>query len=159
MKTIGNNQKKRGYFTDLYNQIKKGDSFDLNSIENEELIAIAAFLLKGEGYDNLKMYLQMNEQSDQHLVFALWGTLCGYMEMNRDNLIDVLSKENYISIDKCLFNTTYAKLQYSVIQQDEKDNTFQKPLKNNNSVTELGKEIQDVLDDHPRIKIPKADIN
>ena len=150
--------KERGYFTDLYNQIKKGDSFDLNSIENEELIAIAAFLLKGEGYDNLKMYLQMNEQSDQHLVFALWGTLCGYMEMNRDNLIDVLSKENYISIDKCLFNTTYAKLQYSVIQQDEKDNTFQKPLKNNNSVTELGKEIQDVLDDHPRIKIPKADI-
>ena len=25
-------------------------------------------------------------------------------------------------------------------------------------LTELGKEIQDVLDDHPRIKIPKADI-
>lgn len=152
-----NQSDEKKYFAGLYYQIKKGDPFDLNSIENEELIAIAAFLLKGESYDGLEMYLKMNEQSNLHLVFALWGVLCGYMEMNRDNLKDVLSKENYQSIDKCLFIPASTEIQRSAAEQDEKDNAPKEPLKKGNSVTDLKKEIRDVLDNHPKIKIPEAD--
>ena len=80
--------------------------------------------------------------------------------MNRDNLTDyILTKKNYQAIDKCLFSPAYTEIQCSADLEDEKDNTSKELLKNGNSVTDLEKEIQDVLDRHPRIKstISEAD--
>ena len=85
----------RPYFNNLYAHIRNiGVAFNIKAIDNLEMSAIAAFLLKGHSIDGFLVYLKMNEFSDYTSPLIFWGALSGYMEMNRE----VLPK-NILTID------------------------------------------------------------
>lgn len=82
------------YINNLYLSITKTNvPFKLDSINNEELKAIAAFVLKGHDFSIYREYLKMNEVEDYRYYLAIWGALCGYMEMNKDVLKYILSEK------------------------------------------------------------------
>lgn len=85
-------------------------SFNLNGIDNVELKSIAAFILRGQSFKDCIAYLRINEIEDYRFVLSLWGCLCGYMEMNRDVLSNVLTMSNYELIYKKIFGTGLAKI-------------------------------------------------
>lgn len=99
------NKNVRTYVNNLYSHIQNiGYPFNIHSIESAELLAIAAFLLRGQNIDNYLTFLKMNEISDYCCPLVLWGASCGYMEMNKDILSDVLSIDNYKDIYRHLFS-------------------------------------------------------
>lgn len=84
--------------------------FDINSINNEELKAIACFILRGHSFSDLTALLKLNAIEDYRASLVLWGTLCGYYGMNRDSLQLVLSDENYKKVYKKLFGKELGKI-------------------------------------------------
>ncbi len=54
---------------------------------------LAAFVLKGEDFEELKDYLEANAVEDCRYAFALWGALTGYVSISRKVL-------NVFSVDK-----------------------------------------------------------
>lgn len=87
----------RTYFGDLFRHIKDpGKEFNLKGIDNEELISIAVFLLRGESYKGLTSYIKLNELCDYRNIFFLWGALCGYMEMDRN-----IFPANILTLEVC----------------------------------------------------------
>lgn len=94
----------RNYINNLHAHIEDtGVPFDINSINNEELKAIACFILRGHSFSDLTTLLKLNAIEDYRASLVLWGTLCGYYGMNRDSLQLVLSGENYKKVYKKLF--------------------------------------------------------
>ena len=89
----------RLYINQLFKNISDFEPFDLNSIDNDELKAIAAFLLKGEDYDALIRYLEDNSAADYRLVLCLWGALEGYASIHKKLLSSVLSAENVCQVN------------------------------------------------------------
>ncbi len=93
----------RQYALHLYNSIKDHrSSFLLNNATElkygVEFMAIAAFIWRGDGIDGYLKYLLKNEVADYSMPLALWGALCGYMEMNRDFLSEFLTEEIYDNV-------------------------------------------------------------
>lgn len=103
--------KEKAYVNSLYAFINDpACSFNLNSIENIELKSIAAFILRGHSYKDCITYLRINEIEDYRFVLSLWGCLCGYMEMSKDALANVLTMSNYELIYKKIFGTGLAEI-------------------------------------------------
>lgn len=99
-----NTSVERSYINSLHTHIDDpGVPFDINSINNKELKAIACFILRGHSFSDLTTLLKQNAIEDYRASFVLWGTLCGYYGMNRDSLQLVLSDENYEEVYKKLF--------------------------------------------------------
>lgn len=110
----------RQYFNGLYNHIKNfGVSFDVKAIDNAEMSAIAAFLLRGHRIDNYLVYLKMNEFSDYCCPLMLWGALCGYMEMNRDVLSEVLTIDTY----EIVYHNLFSNKMYKAVWEQPKNNS------------------------------------
>ena len=118
------NSLEKRYVNELYafieNPIKP---FCLININNLELKAFAAFLIKGHSLNDCLLYLKMNEIEDYRYVLALWGSLCGYMEMNREYISDVLSIEYYKQIYKKIFghDMFIASWEENVLQESNED--------------------------------------
>lgn len=101
----------RNYINNLHAHIENtGVPFDINSINNEELKAIACFILRGHSFSDLTTLLKLNAIEDYRASLVLWGTLCGYYDMNRDSLQLVLSGENYEEVYKKLFGKELGKI-------------------------------------------------
>lgn len=94
--------KERLYINQLYKNIADFEPFRLNSIENDELKAIAAFLLKGEDFDALIRYLEDNGTANYRLVLCLWGALEGYASIHKLLLAPVLSADNVCRVNSLL---------------------------------------------------------
>ena len=107
----------RTYVNNLYSHIQDiGVPFNLHSNNNTELLAIAAFLLRGHNIENYLTYLKMNEISDYSCPLMLWGALCGYMEMNRDILSGVLSIDSYKDVYQHLLKIDMFKAEWENIE-------------------------------------------
>lgn len=118
------NEKIRTYVNNLYSHIQNIETpFNLHSIEQKELLAIAAFLLRGNDIDNYLTYLKMKEISDYGYPLMLWGALCGYMEMNKEVLSDVLNTEYYEEIYRCLFKMEMFKAEWKNIDTPQNDDS------------------------------------
>lgn len=116
------NKNVRTYVNNLYSHIQNiGFPFNIHSIENSELLAIAAFLLRGQNIDNYLTFLKMNEISDYCCPLMLWGVSCGYMEMNKDILSDILNMEYYEEIYRCLFKIDMFKAEWKEIKNEIKE--------------------------------------
>lgn len=116
------NKNVRTYVNNLYSHIQNiGFPFNIHSIENAELLAIAAFLLRGQNVENYLTFLKMNEISDYSCPLMLWGASCGYMEMNKDVLSDVLNTEYYEEIYRCLFKIDMFKAEWKEIKNEIKE--------------------------------------
>lgn len=101
----------RNYINNLHAHIEDpGVPFDINSINNKELKAIACFILRGHSFSDLTALLKLNAIEDYRASLVLWGTLCGYYGMNRDSLQLVLSGENYEGVYKKLFGKELGKI-------------------------------------------------
>lgn len=92
----------RLYINQLYKNITDFEPFSLNSIDNDELKAIAAFLLKGEDFDALVRYLEDNDTANYRLVLCLWGALEGYASIHKTLLAPVLSADNVCQVNSLL---------------------------------------------------------
>ena len=90
-------------------------TFNINSIENVELKSIAVFILKGYSFKDCVAYLRLNEIEDYRYVLALWGCLCGYMEMSKDALSEILTMENYKLVYKKIFRTELTEITQATI--------------------------------------------
>lgn len=103
--------KEKAYVNSLYAFIKDpAFAFNLNDIDNIELKSIAAFILRGQSFKDCVTYLRINEIEDYRFVLSLWGCLCGYMEMSKDALSNVLTMSNYELIYKKIFGSGLAKI-------------------------------------------------
>lgn len=101
----------RNYINSLHAHIEDPVvPFDINSINNEELKAIACFILRGHSFSDLTALLKLNAIEDYRASLVLWGTLCGYYGMNRESLQLVLSDENYEEVYKKLFGKEMGKI-------------------------------------------------
>ena len=106
-----NNSMERNYINNLHAHIEdSGVPFNINSINNEEIKAIACFILRGHSFSDLTALLKLNATEDYRASLVLWGTLCGYYGMNRDSLRLVLSDENYERVYKKLFGKEQGKI-------------------------------------------------
>jgi len=107
------NSSEQRYFNHLYVHIGDlGKPFDLKSIDNPEMLAIASFLLRGQDINGLLAYLKSNEICDYRYPLVLWGALCGYMEMNKESLLEILTLENYQNVYECLFHKPIGELKH-----------------------------------------------
>lgn len=118
--------KEQHYVNSLYSFISDpANHFDLNDIDNLELKSIAAFILKGQSFKDYTTYLKMNEMTDYRYALALWGCLCGYMEISKDALERVLSMENYGIVYNKMFNSDLAVISPNnnmpLLQSNESD--------------------------------------
>ncbi|WP_336617505.1 hypothetical protein [Bacteroides acidifaciens] len=97
------NSRERTYINELYAFLyDSSKNFNLN-FPNKELEAISAFLVRGNSYSDIISYLKINEIEDYTLPLVLWGTLSGYMDMNRDYLEGILSESVYNKVYRMLF--------------------------------------------------------
>lgn len=116
------NKNVRTYVNNLYSHIQNiGFPFNIHSIENREILAIAAFLLRGQNIDNYLTFLKMSEISDYCCPLMLWGALCGYMEMNKNVLSVVLNTEYYEEIYQCLYKIKMFKAEWKVMKSGIKE--------------------------------------
>lgn len=101
----------KAYVNRLYRHILDvGESFNVNEIDNPELVAVAAFLLRGQSFSDITTFLKKNEIHNYCYALTLWGALCGYMEMNKKALSNVLTISNYKNIYECLLNKSIGEL-------------------------------------------------
>jgi len=115
----------RRYINSLGKNIIDFQPFDINSINNVQLVAIAAFILKGEDYDSLIRYLEDNGISDYSIILALWGALEGYSSIHKRLVSQfvtpqILSRINsFVGIKSSgeLF-PIQKKLSYSIIKEE-----------------------------------------
>lgn len=92
----------RLYINKLYKNIVDFEPFDINDINDEELKAIAAFLLKGEDFEALLRYLEDNCVANYRYILCLWGALEGYASIHKTILAPVLSADNVCQVNKLL---------------------------------------------------------
>lgn len=128
------NKDVRAYVNNLYSHIQNiSVPFNLHSIENAELLAIAAFLLRGHNIDNYLTYLKMNEISDYGLPLILWGTLCGYIEMNKEVLLEVLTMDCYKEVYRHLFSfNMYESVWEKVVDDNTTEQSFPENIEEQN---------------------------
>lgn len=122
--------KERKYINALGKNIIDLEPFDINSINNYELISIAAYILKGEDYDALIRYLEDNGIGNYDIVFTLWGATEGYASIHKvlvsqyitPNILNMINA--FVGIDS---NGEFFPLQKpldSGISIKQRDNTF-----------------------------------
>ncbi|MDH6313908.1 hypothetical protein M2137_002699 [Parabacteroides sp. PFB2-10] len=87
-----NNETK--YLKDLQRNMIKNEPFNLQTAPDVCLLSIAAFLLKGDDYEDLMRYLEENGVSDYKYVLGLWGAACGYVDMPKTIFNQVLKNKN-----------------------------------------------------------------
>lgn len=107
--------KERAYINNLHAFINDpAIHFKINSIDNIELKSIVAFILKGQSYNDCLALCKLAEFEDYRYVLSLWGSLCGYMEMNRDNLSGILNMSTY----SLVYEKLYGKNMGSIVNSE-----------------------------------------
>lgn len=86
----------REYLNALNKNLKSYTEFDLNSVDDDNLRAYAAFCQKGDpdDYQKIEDYLVKAEIGNLHKGFALAGMVFGYADMPKTFTKDLLSDKN-----------------------------------------------------------------
>ena len=93
--------KEQQYFHHLRQNISNAEPFDLHEIDNIVYQSLAAFLLKGDDFDELVQYLENNAMPIYKYALALWGATVGYVRISR-TITDALTQEQ---LEKLLKDT------------------------------------------------------
>lgn len=111
--------KERAYINNLHAFINNpAIHFEINSIDNIELKSIAAFILKGQSFNDCVALCKMAEFEDYRYILSLWGSLCGYMEMNKDALSDILNMSTYSLVYKKLYGKNMGILSHDIANSE-----------------------------------------
>lgn len=98
--------KEQLYFHHLRENISEAKPFDLHEIDNVVYQSLAAFLLKGDDFDELVQYLENNAMPIYRYALALWGATVGYVRISR-TITNALTQEQ---LEK-LFKDAYSLLE------------------------------------------------
>lgn len=119
----------QAYFDRMRKNISKYEPFELTDISDPVLQSVAAFVLKGEDYESLKSYLEVNAICDYRYALAMWGAMIGYVSIPR-SLLDGFNRSAvttlYHQVESVLGNSDFT-LSYSVPQitlQPDPQNTY-----------------------------------
>ena len=112
------------YFNAMRKNISDFTEFNLNEIKDVVLQSIAAFLLKGEDFESLKLYLETNAFCNYRYAFALWGAVSGYVSMPRSILESEFRKQNIAH----LFTETQIALNLNATISFSHTNTLERTL-------------------------------
>lgn len=111
--------KERAYINDLHAFINDpAIHFEINRIDNIELKSIAAFILKGQSYNDCMALCKMAEFENYRYILSLWGSLCGYMEMNKEALSDILNMSTYSLVYKKLYGKNMGILSHDIANSE-----------------------------------------
>ncbi len=124
------NSSERKYMLSLYNNIENFEPFSLGDSPNIALISIAAFIMKGENYDDLMRYLEEEGVTDYSYVLTLWGALEGYESLSKGIFKSLLTVENVNSVNTKIWKKwktytafpSYAKNLSSVVNESTVSN-------------------------------------
>ncbi len=86
------------YFDRMRKNISKHEPFNLSDEDNSVLQSVAAFVLKGDDFDSLRLYLETNAMADYRFALALWGAITGFVSIPRALLKKLLSRSEIASI-------------------------------------------------------------
>ncbi len=105
----------QAYFDRMRKNISKYEPFELTDTSDPVLQSVAAFVLKGEDYESLKSYLEVNAISDYRYALAMWGAMIGYVSIPR-SLFDGFNRSSiatlYHQVESALDNPDFI-LSYS----------------------------------------------
>lgn len=109
----------QAYFDRMRKNISKYEPFELTDISDPVLQSVAAFVLKGEDYESLKSYLEVNAICDYRYALAMWGAMIGYVSIPR-SLFDGFNRSSittlYHQVESVLGNSDFI-LSYPEVQQ------------------------------------------
>ena len=119
--------KERAYINNLHAFINDpAIHFGINSIDNIELKSIAVFILKGQSFNDCMALCKMAEFENYRYILSLWGSLCGYMEMNKDALSDILNMSTYSLIYKKLYGKNMGILSHDIANSNRSSEEIEK---------------------------------
>lgn len=122
--------KERAYINKLHAFINDQTvHFEINSIDNIELKSIAAFILKGQSYNDCVALCKMAEFENYRYILSLWGSLCGYMEMNKDALSDILNMSTYSLVYKKIYGKNMGILSHNIANSESFINCCSEEIK------------------------------
>ena len=127
------NSSERKYLLSLYNNIENFEPFSLRDSPNIALISIAAFIMKGENYDDLMRYLEEEGVTDYSYILTLWGALEGYESLSKGIFKSLLTVENVNSVNTKIWKEwkpynafpSYVKVLSTVVNENAKSNEEQ----------------------------------
>ncbi|WP_281644660.1 hypothetical protein [Bacteroides zoogleoformans] len=96
----------RMFFYHLRENISNFKPFNLKEIDNIIWQSLAAFILKGNDFDELVRYLSTNSIPTYQYALALWGATCGYVQLSK-GILEASLKE---PVQKRLYKTAYSLL-------------------------------------------------
>ena len=100
----------QAYFDRMRKNISKYEPFELTDISDPVLQSVAAFILKGEDYESLKSYLEVNAICDYRYALAMWGAMIGYVSIPR-SLFDGFNRSSvttlYHQVESVLGNSDF----------------------------------------------------
>ena len=102
----------RIYLNSLRQNIANSEPFNLQQSPNIITMSIAAFLLKGDDFDALTRYLEENGVPNYSYVLGLWGAECGYIDMPKTVLKDIIRDKKTFGI---LYKSVYHLLFMEVL--------------------------------------------
>lgn len=102
----------RVYLNSLRQNIANSEPFNLQQSPNIITKSIAAFLLKGDDFDALTRYLEENGVPNYSYVLGLWGAACGYIDMPKTVLKDIIRDKKTFGI---LYKSVYHLLFMEVL--------------------------------------------
>ena len=100
----------QAYFDRMRKNISKYEPFELTDISDPVLQSVAAFVLKGEDYESLKSYLEVNAIGDYRYALSMWGAMIGYVSIPR-SLFDGFNRSSiatlYHQVESALDNSDF----------------------------------------------------
>lgn len=100
----------QAYFDRMRKNISKYEPFELTDISDSVLQSVAAFVLKGEDYESLKSFLEVNAICDYRYALAMWGAMIGYVSIPR-SLFDGFNRSSvatlYQQVESVLGNSDF----------------------------------------------------
>ncbi len=145
------------YLQSMMLNIVKSDFFDFQSTQNDLLKSIAAFLLKGDDYEDMMSFLQNNAMSNYCYALGLWGAACGYVDMPRSitNVLfdssDLGWNQVYKQIHKEVFGYDLVGTIDIIPKEDAKPNSLWQEMKN------IGRKVVESLSGKSVEQIQEAD--
>ncbi|OUP34609.1 hypothetical protein [Bacteroides sp. An19] len=139
------------YFHHLRQNIKDFTPFNLLEIDNVVLQSLAAFLLKGEDFNALIDYLESTAMPAYQYAIALWGATLGYIQIPRSIIASSMNNDDFMKLYKDA---------YKLMHRKELNNLSMVSIPINkvvDSSLNWGKEVEVIINKHPRIKISDED--
>lgn len=106
---IWDSSPERKYLNHLRENIKDFKPFDINEIDDIVLQSLAAFILKGDDFDELVNYLEANAVPTEKYALSLWGATLGYVRIPRTLFSSYVDNVRFDEIYRSVYELLHRK--------------------------------------------------